>query len=320
MAVEPLRAGGPTGQETSFLEALRAPGPLRAVELRPPPVALSGARSLDAWIDLNQAVRGLLRDGRFVLFTDDAVGDREEESLQHLTANLGSGADLSRVVPFLTLKHPLDYCLLFARRAASHGLGAVTVTGGDAGVGPPRCLPRSRDLRSRLRGEASGLAFGAWVNPYRDPVEQVRLLMEEGHEADYYLTQVVSHHDLDPLRRFLEEADRRGLRQPGMVGVFLYRSGNPTTLQRLSRFIPVPVEAIQREFAEGAGAEEICARTLGALAGMGVEKVYLSNLEPRRAGERLRRVEACLADGGSVGTGGSSRRERGQDPGRGPGG
>jgi len=282
------------GAGRTFLEELRAPGPLRAVELRPPPMGLPGAGSVDAWIDLNQGVRSLLRDKRFVFFTDDAVGDREEESLQHLTANLGVRADLSRVVPFLTCKHSLDYCLLFARRAASHGLTAVTVTGGDPEVGHPRCLPRSRDLRNRVRGEASGVALGAWVNPYRSAAEQVEFLMEEGHEADYYLTQVVSHHDMAPLDRFLEEAARRGVPQPGVVGVFFYRSGNPATLSRLSRFIPVPGNPLIREFESGVTAEAVCARTLQALAERGVEKVYISNLAPRGAAERLRRVETLL--------------------------
>lgn len=277
-----------------FLEALRAVGPLRTVELRPPPAGLPGGRSVDAWIDLNQNVRALLRDDRFVLFTDDAVGDREEESLRHLTANLGPGADLSRVIPFLTCKHTLDYCLLFARRAASHGLGAMTVTGGDQDVGPPRCVPRSRDLRRIVREHAPELPLGTWVNPYRDPVEQVDLLMDPEHHADYYLTQVVSHHDLAPLEGFLAEAERRGLETPGLAGVFFFRSANPKTLERLSNFIPVPVEALTREFEGGASAEDVCARTVKALEGIGADKVYIANLERGRAAERLRAIEALL--------------------------
>jgi len=273
-----------------FLESLRESGPLVAAELRPPPADLDAGASLDAWIDLDRGVRRLLSAGRYVLFTDDAVGDREEESLRVLTANLGPGADLSRVVPFLTCKHTLEYCRLFARRARAHGLGALTVTGGDDSVGPPRCLPRSRDLRVRLREHAPGLPLGAWVNPYRDPSEQVDLLMQDGHHADYYLTQVVSHHDLKPVERFLEEAERRGLETPGLFGVFFYRSARAETLQRLARFLPVPAEGLQREFGEGATAEEICARTVGALRGLGVEKVYVSNLEMTRAESRISRI------------------------------
>jgi hypothetical protein len=142
--------------------------------------------------------------------------------------------DLSRVVPFLTCKHTLEYCLLFARRAASLGIGAITVTGGDATVATPRCVPRSRDLRALVRAQVPGLSLGAWVNPYKDPVEQVALLMDPRHEADYFLTQVVSHHGMGAVDGFLEEAARRGLAMPGLFGVFHYRSGNRNTLERLN--------------------------------------------------------------------------------------
>ncbi|MEX1257647.1 MAG: hypothetical protein WEG36_08520 [Gemmatimonadota bacterium] len=276
------------------MEALRAPGPLRAVELRPPRVGLIGGRSVDAWIDLNQAMRALLRAGRFVLFTDDAVGDPEEESLQHLTSNLGAGHDLSRVVPFLTCKHSLEYCLLFARRAASHRLGALTVTGGDRSVGPARCVPHSRDLRRLIREQVPDLALGAWVNPFRDPGEQVDLLLDPDFYADYVLTQVVSHHEIEPLERFLATAAERGVTLPILVGVFYYRSGRPRTLERLGKFIPVPADALREEFERGATPEAVCARSLEALRERGIEKIYLSNLEPRKAEERLRRIEALL--------------------------
>lgn len=261
------------------------------MELRPPPADLPPDRSLDAWIDLYHAVRSLIRDGRFILFTDDAVGSREEESIQHLSANLGAEAPLSRIVPFLTCKHTLDYCLLFAQRAASQGLGGLTVTGGDRDVGPPRCLPRSRDLRNEIRSRVPDLTLGAWVNPFRDAGEQVELLMEPEHHGDYFLTQVVSHHDMEPVDRFLEEAERRELDVPGLFGVFFYRSPNPKTLERLSNFIPVPVEELNREFEEGASPEEVCARTIRALAERGVDKVYVSNLALPGAARVLREIE-----------------------------
>lgn len=292
------QAGDQSGRRTPFLEALHTPGPLHTVELRPPPAGLSSVRSLDHWIDVDRAVRPLLASGRFVLFTDDAVGDREEESLRHLTANLGPEASLSNVVPFLTCKHTLEYCLLFARRAQSHGLGAVTVTGGDRSVGPPRCLPRSRDLRARIREENGvDLPLGTWVNPYRDAEEQVDLLLDPEHHADYFLTQVVSHHDLEPLGRFLEEADRRNVKTPGLVGVFFYRSANPKTLEKLSHFIPVSADELTREFEAGASPEVVCARTVSSLRKMGVEKVYVSNLALRGAEKSLRRVEELVEAG-----------------------
>jgi hypothetical protein len=277
-----------------FLEALRGEEPVRAVELRPPPAALGMEDSLEAWIDLRHSVGRLLRDHRFVLFTDDAVGTREEESLRHLVDNLGPGADLSGVVPFLTLRHSLEYCTLFARRARGHGMGGLTVTGGDDASGVPRCLPRSRDLRTRLRHGVPGLPLGVWTNPLGDPERQVGWLAHEAAEADYYLTQVVSHHQVDALDAFLEEMERRGPPIPGLFGVFYYRSANPRTLERLGDFLPVPAEALTREFGAGASPEEVCARTLRALRERGVEKVYLSNLELRGAPRVLARIEALI--------------------------
>ena len=52
---------------------------------------------------------------------------------------------------------------------------------------------------------------------------------------------------------------------PGIFGVFYYRSANPKTLAALKQFLPVPVDGLRAEFAAGASAEEICARTIRAL-------------------------------------------------------
>lgn len=286
---------GPTvTSQSTLVSALEAPGPLLTVELRPPPATLNRESSMEAWIDAYHGVQRLLAHDRFVLFTDDAVGAREEESLAHLTTNLGADSDLSRVVPFLTCKHTLEYCLLFARRAASYGFGAITVTGGDGAVGPPRCLPRSRDLRLQIREQGIPLPLGVWVNPYRDPEEQVDFLHNEVGVSSYFLTQVVSHHDMEPVDRFLEAASRRGLPIPGAWGVFHYRSANPRTLERLSSFLPVPAEGLTREFAAGAPADEVTARTLRALRERGIEKVFLANVRIRDAATHLLRIEGLL--------------------------
>jgi hypothetical protein len=281
-------------RRSAFLDALDEPGPLHAVELRPPRSGLDPSRSLDAWIESHHGLKRLLDQGRYVLYTDDAVGDREEESLRLLTTSLGPTADLSKVLPFLTLKHPLEYCLLFARRAASYGLGAVTVTGGDVEVGPPRCLPRSRDLRELIRQGTPGLPLGTWVNPYRDPEEQVGFLVDQEAYADYFLTQVVSHHGLDRVDGLLEAASAKGLSLPGLFGVFYYRSGTPETLRRLARFFPVPVEELLTEFEAGVPPDEVCARTIRGLRSRGVEKVYLCNLGDRRPADVLRSIEERL--------------------------
>jgi len=284
---------GPS-QTDRFLQALRSPGATRAVELRPPPAALGMSASVEAWIDLRHSVRRLLREDRFVLFTDDAVGTREEESLRHLVDNLGPGTDLSGVVPFLTLRHSLDYCTYFARRTRGHGMGGLTVTGGDEAAGTPRCLPRSRDLRTQIRERTPGLPLGVWTNPLADPEAQVGYLTDEGVAADYFLTQVVSHHHLPAVDRFLEAAEGAGLALPGLFGVFYYRSANPRTLARLGEFLPVPTAELTREFSAGASPEEVCARTLRALRERGVEKVYLCNLDLRSAPGILARIEKLV--------------------------
>ena len=77
---------------------------------------------------------------------------------------------------------------------------------------------------------------------------------------------------------------------PGIFGVFFYRSASPRTLTMLGRFIPVPVEGLTREFGEGARAEEVCARTLRGMAGLGVRRFYISNLPLERAAGTLAEI------------------------------
>ena len=271
----------------SLLQRLSRPEPLVAVELRPPRLGMGAARSMSVWIDMHHAVQRLARQDTFILLTDDAAGDHEEESLGHLAANLGGTADLGAVAPFLTCKHPLEYCRMFARRASALGVAAVAVVGGDHAVGPDRCVPRSRDLRRILRADQPGLPLGGWANPNRDPVRQARYVADAGFTADFVLTQIVSHHALGRVERFKAELARLGVDLPIVYGVFHYHSANPRTLDYLGRYFPVPAKQITREFAAGATAEEICRRTIRRLAGIGADKVYVSNLSGRSAARRL---------------------------------
>lgn len=288
----------PDPSESPFLRRLRRDARTVAAELRPPPADLSGAESMDSWIDLHHAMRRLSRGNAPVFLTDDAVGEREEQNLRHLTTNLAGELDASMMAPFLTCKHSLDYCLMYADRAASAGVQAMVVVGGDTSVGPPRCVEHAYQLRQRIRRRIPGLTLGGWANPHRDAAEQVGYLAEDDFTGEFYLTQVVSHHRLDRVEAFLEEARRRELPWPGVFGVFYYRSGNPATLEKLSRFFPVPAEEITREFERGDEPEEICARTVRALWDLGVERVYLSNLGFRRAPDRLEAVLDVLERGG----------------------
>ena len=271
----------------TLVDRLRRPGPLITVELRPPRSGLSAAEGMDSWIDLNHSVRNLALKDIFVFLTDDAVGSREEENLGHLAANVGSDVPFSRLVPFLTCKHTIEHCLIYADRAHSLGFEALTVVGGDTSVGPPRCVPHAYMLRQRIRERQPELSLGGWANPHRDVRKQVEYLRSSDFSADFYLTQVVSHHTVDRVEAFLEECDRRRVSTPGIFGVFYYWSAHPGTLGRLGEFFPVPAEELTREFDAGASPEEVLGKTLDALRAAGAEKVYISNLGHRRVQHRL---------------------------------
>jgi hypothetical protein len=249
---------------------------------------------MELWIDMYHSIQRLTRHDTIIFLTDNAVGLSEEENLGHLTANLAGDVDTSRIVPFLTSKHSIEYCLLHASRAASHGFEALTVLGGDHTAGPPRCVPHARELRSLIRQRVPSLDLGGWTNPHRPAAEQVDYLLDARFEADFYLTQVVSHHSIRAVEQFLKEARRRGVPHPGVFGVFLYRSANPSTLARLADFFPVPAAELTREFEAGLTPEEICAKTVRALREVGADKVYLSNLGFEQVDARYRRIVELL--------------------------
>lgn len=288
------RTEAPNPAPTPFLQRLHDARPLVAVEMRPPRTGLSYKDSMDLWIDMYHAIRGLTAHDTVVFLTDNAVGEAEEENLYHLTANLGQDVNLARLVPFLTCKHSLEYCLLYSARAASQGFQALTVLGGDRTVGPPRCVPHAYVLRQLIRRRLPALNLGGWANPHADPRLQVDYLLAEDFQAEFFLTQVVSHYQLPVVERFVEEAERRSLPYPGVFGVFLYRSANPRTLEKLSRFFPVPARELTRDFEAGLSGEEICARTIRALRSVGVNRVYVSNLGVQGAQERYRRLLDAL--------------------------
>ena len=80
------------------------------------------------------------------------------------------------------------------------------------------------------------------------------------------------------------------LEAPGVFGVFYYRSANVKTLEMLSRFLPVPVEALKAEFAEGATPVDVCARTIRTLIDLGAKHFYVSNLPIRKASATLNTI------------------------------
>jgi 5,10-methylenetetrahydrofolate reductase len=266
-----------------LLTALRSGDAVVAAELRPPRAELAAGEGMDAWIDTYHAVRRLTRAGTYVFLTDSAVGAEEEDNLRHLVTNLGRDVPRERIVPFLTSKHTLDYCLSYAERARQSGFPALVVLGGDKSVGPPRAVTHAWQLRELLHSRDHTIRLGGWANPHATADEQAAYLGAPNFHAEFYLTQVVSHHDVDRVGRFVEATARRGIELPGMFGVFYYRSANPKTLQALRGFLPVPVEGLSREFAEGATPEAVCARTIRTLGSVGVRHFYISNLPVARA-------------------------------------
>jgi 5,10-methylenetetrahydrofolate reductase len=270
-----------------LLTALRAGPSVFAAELRPPRAELAAAEGMDAWIDTYHGVRRLTRQGTFVFLTDSAVGAAEEDNLRHLVTNLGLDVPRERIVPFLTTKHAIEYCLSYADRAHQNGFPALVVLGGDKTVGVPRSVEHAWQLREMLRTRDQALALGGWANPHADADQQVDFLAASNAYAEFYLTQVVSHHHADEVARFVRTAERCGLAIPGLFGVFYYRSANPRTLEALKGFLPVPVEGLTREFTDGATAEEVCAKTIRTLMDIGARHFYISNLPVLRAQQVL---------------------------------
>jgi 5,10-methylenetetrahydrofolate reductase len=270
-----------------ILHALRAGPSVFAAELRPPRAELAAAEGLDAWLVPNHAVTRLTRQGTFVFLTDSAVGAAEEDNLRHLVTNLGLDVPRDRIVPFLTTKHSIEYCLSYADRAHQSGFPALVVLGGDKSVGAPRSVEHAWQLRQMLRDRDHRLALGGWANPHADAERQVDFLVANNAHAEFYLTQVVSHHHADQVARFVRTAERRALKIPGLFGVFYYRSANPRTLDALKGFLPVPAEGLTREFSDGATAEDVCAKTIRTLLDAGARHFYISNLPVPRAQQVL---------------------------------
>src|SRR4029079_12696972 len=168
--------------------------------------------------------------------------------------------------------------LAYADRARHHGFESLVVLGGDKHVGPPRCVEHAWHLREMIRARDGQVALGGWANPHGDAAAQVAHLLDDRATAEFYLTQIVSHHSRPAVERFLAEGERRKLGLPGMFGVFYYRSSNAKTLETLRQFLPVPVEELGRECAAAATPDTVCARSILELRASGVRHFYVSNL------------------------------------------
>jgi 5,10-methylenetetrahydrofolate reductase len=276
---------------SSYLSLLRTSDtPVVTVELRPPRAELQADEGIDAWIDTYHAIKSLARQNIRVMITDSAVGAQEENNLRHLVANLGAEVARTHVVPFLTTKHSVDFCLGYADQAVHHKFPSLVILGGDKHVGRTRCVEHAWQLRQLIRRRHPGLELGGWANPTAPAETQVDFLLEHDANADFYLTQIVSHHQTAQLAAFLDEGRRRGLTMPGVFGVFFYRSANPATLQMLRQFLPVPVDELSAEFASGATPVDVCARTIRTLLDLGARHFYVSNLPLRKPAQTLNAI------------------------------
>jgi 5,10-methylenetetrahydrofolate reductase len=196
----------------------------------------------------------------------------------------------TRVIPFLTAKHSLEFCLEYADQTVQHGFPSLVVLGGDKHLGRARCVEHAWQLRKAIRARHPRLELGGWANPSADAAQQVEFLLDGDANADFYLTQIVSHHQRAAVERFLEAGAKRRLDLPGVFGVFFYRSANARTLSALSRFLPVPVDALVQEFAGGATPVEVCARTIRSLNDFGARHFYISNLPVQNARTTLNAI------------------------------
>ena len=276
---------------SSYLSLLRRESTsVVAVELRPPRAELEAAEGMDAWIDTYHAIRSLTRHDVRVMVTDSAVGAQEENNLRHLVANLGDAVGRHKVIPFLTTKHSLEFCLAYADQAVHNGFPSLVVLGGDKHVGRARSLEHAWQLRKVIRERHPNLELGGWANPIADPLRQIDFLLRPDVYADFYLTQIVSHHQADQVGAFLEAGRSNRLAMPGVFGVFYYRSANVKTLEMLSQFLPVPVEALKQEFAQGATPIDVCARTIRCLIDMGARHFYVSNLPAKTTAATLNTI------------------------------
>ena len=274
----------------SLAAALNSGGTVIAAELRPPRAELGSREGMDAWIDIYHAVRSLARREVRVFLTDSAVGTQEENNLRHLVTNLGRDVARDHVIPFLTSKHSIEFCLSYAEQAWQHGFPSLVVLGGDRSVGRPRCIEHAWELRERIRAREPRLTLGGWANPYADAAQQVAFIRDRCFNAEFYLTQIVSHLNVAPVERFIRETRQREVDKPGIFGIFFYRSANPKTLSALGQFLPVPAEGLTREFDAGATPIDVCARTIRAMIDVGARHFYISNLPLHGAAATLSKV------------------------------
>ena len=209
-----------------LLTALRAGGSVIGAELRPPKAELAASDGMDAWIDTYHSVRQFADRGTFVFLTDSAVGQAEEDNLRHLVTNLGKDVPRERIVPFLTAKHSLEYCLSYAERAHQSGFPRWSFS---AAINPRRAAVSRHawQLRQMLRARSHD-----WSRRLGQPARRRASTGRISGLADVSCG-VLSHPAYQPPRRpgrrtvpLRGEAARRDA--PGDLQRFLLQKREPT--------------------------------------------------------------------------------------------
>ena len=198
---------------STLLQDLQAESSVITAELRPrapsspPPRAwMRGlTRSRGQEPDPGQHVRLSHRQRR------RTQGRRQPQTSRHQPRN---DVPRARIAPFLTTKHPLEYCLAYADRASQHGFeslscsaatrasvrrGASSMPGSFASTSAPSAGSRTRWLGQPARG-----SLGASRSPPRRARD--RRVLSDADRLHYSRPQV---------ERFLDEAGRRSLTLPG---------------------------------------------------------------------------------------------------------
>ena len=125
------------------------------------------------------------------------------------------------MIPFLTTKHSLEFCLAYADQAVHNGFPSLVVLGGDKHVGRARALEHAWQLRRLIRPAPPRSRARGWANPIAARPRQVDFLLHPEVNADFYLTQIVSHHQIDASpARFSKRVVATGMAMPGVFGVF----------------------------------------------------------------------------------------------------
>ena len=154
---------------------------------------------MDAWIDTYHAIRALDAPGRRRSSSPTAPSARRKRTTCG-TSSRTSGATLprDRVVPFLTSKHSLDFCLSLCRAGVAARVSRrSSCSAATRRVGRPRCVEHAWELRQRdprARAAPRRSAAGRIRTPM--PAQQVDFLLDDSFTAEFYLTQVVSHLDM----------------------------------------------------------------------------------------------------------------------------